>query len=119
MKLARDIVATVLTALAVIAYAATHEEWNVYLIGGSHRWATGAIVLLGAAVFAIEAFRASVPPMLFAMLGTLAVVMAGLAFWTASLTPISILAAAVACLWLATTFEDVREHAPRRLIHSR
>ena len=39
---------TVLTALAMLAYLTTHEFWNVWLIGSSHRWAAGAISVLGA-----------------------------------------------------------------------
>ena len=44
----KDAVAAVLTALAVLAFVATHESWNVWLIGSSHRWAAGAIMVLGA-----------------------------------------------------------------------
>jgi hypothetical protein len=40
--------ATVLTALAVLAFVATHEGWSVWLIGDNHRWAAGAIFALGA-----------------------------------------------------------------------
>ncbi len=43
----KDVAATVLTALAVLAFAATHQSWNVWLIGSSHRWAAVAILLLG------------------------------------------------------------------------
>ena len=31
-----------------LVYATTHEGWNVPLIGAGHRWAAGAIMLLGA-----------------------------------------------------------------------
>ena len=44
----KDVTATVLTTLAVLAFFATHQGWNVWLIGGSHRWAAGAIFVLGA-----------------------------------------------------------------------
>ncbi len=44
----KDAVAAVLTALAVLAFVATHQSWNVWLIGSSHRWAAGAIMVLGA-----------------------------------------------------------------------
>ena len=42
-----SLAATVLTVLAVFTFLATHEGWNVWLIGGSHRWAAGAILVLG------------------------------------------------------------------------
>jgi hypothetical protein len=49
----KDAVATVLTALGVLAFFATHESWNVWLIGSSHRWAAVAITLLGALTCAL------------------------------------------------------------------
>jgi hypothetical protein len=48
----KDLVATGLTAVAVLAFLATHEGWNVWLIGDSRRWAAGAIWLLGIATCA-------------------------------------------------------------------
>ena len=44
----KDALATVLTALAVLAFVAARESWNVWLVGSSYRWAALAIVLLGA-----------------------------------------------------------------------
>jgi hypothetical protein len=43
----KDAVATSLTGLAVLAFLATHEAWNVPLIGDSHRWAAAVILVLG------------------------------------------------------------------------
>src|SRR5919201_3037087 len=43
----KDGAATALTALAVLVFVATHEGWSVPLVGDSHRWAAGAIFLLG------------------------------------------------------------------------
>jgi hypothetical protein len=31
----------------VLVFLATHEGWNVWLIGDSHRWAAGVISVLG------------------------------------------------------------------------
>ena len=45
----KDAVATALTVLVVLVFLTTHEGWGVWLIGSSHRWATGAIALLGMA----------------------------------------------------------------------
>ncbi len=47
MTLRKDVTATALTILAVLVYAAAHEGWGVPLVGTSHRWAAGAILLLG------------------------------------------------------------------------
>jgi hypothetical protein len=40
---------------------------------------------------------------LFGLIGTLALVMAALAFWTASLTPLSLLVACIVLLWAMST----------------
>jgi hypothetical protein len=37
----KDTVAAGFTAVVVLAFTATHESWDVPLIGGSHRWAAG------------------------------------------------------------------------------
>ena len=50
----KDLAATVATALAVLTYVATHEGWDVWLIGDDHRWAAAVITLLGLAVFLLE-----------------------------------------------------------------
>ena len=43
----KDVAATALTALVLVTFVATHEGWNVWLVGGSHRWAAGVISVLG------------------------------------------------------------------------
>ena len=40
----KDLGASLLTALSVGVFAATHEGWNVWLVGDSRRWAAGVIV---------------------------------------------------------------------------
>jgi hypothetical protein len=42
-----DLGAMVLTALAVVVLAAADRGWAMPLIGTSHRWAAGAVLLLG------------------------------------------------------------------------
>ena len=42
----KDAVATGLAALAVFVFLATHEAWNVPLVGDSHRWAAAVIMAL-------------------------------------------------------------------------
>ena len=108
---AKDGVATLLTALAVLTLAATHESWNVWLVGSSHRWATAAIGVLGIATCSLgrrqeEGYR------LFAALGTVTL---GLFVWaivSGSLTALSLLVAANAVLWLGATARHAA-HAPR------
>ena len=109
----KDLVATALTILAVLAFLATHEGWNVYLIGGSHRWAAGAISLLGFATCALGTARKGPVAMTSAVLGVVALVLAGLALATASLTPLSFLVIDIVVLWAISTYEHVT-HAPRR-----
>jgi hypothetical protein len=43
----KDTLATILTALAVFVVIATHQGWNVWLVGSSHHWAAGVITVLG------------------------------------------------------------------------
>jgi hypothetical protein len=43
----KDAEATLLTVLIVLVFAAAHQGWNVWLIGGSERWAAGTILVLG------------------------------------------------------------------------
>lgn len=99
----RDVLVTLIVAVAVLAFFATHQAWDVYLIGGSHRWAAGAITILGAAAFllAITSMRTAV--VAFATLGIAEVALATLAIMTGSLTPLSLLLAAIVVVWLVTT----------------
>jgi len=89
----KDAVATGLTALVVLTFFATHEGWNVWLVGDSHRWAAGVITLLG--VFAA--------------------VLAVFAVWTGSLTLLSLLVVDIVLLWGAATLGHV-QHDHRRPI---
>jgi hypothetical protein len=99
----KDIIATVLTALAVAVYAATHQGWNVWLVGGSHRWATGAIALLGMATCGLGSPGKDAATKLLAGLGVLAFVLAVVALVTGSLTPLSLLVGDIVVLWAVST----------------
>jgi hypothetical protein len=95
----RDTFATLFTTLAVLVFAATHEGWNVWLVGGSHRWAAGAITLLGVLTCGLgrpskDAFTA-----VLAVLGIGAGILAVLAIATGSLTPLSLLTLDIVLLW--------------------
>jgi hypothetical protein len=103
----KDVVATGLTLLAVLAFLATHEGWGVWLIGDSRRWAAGAIALLGMATCGLGTPGKDKATKFLAMLGILAVVLAGLAIATGSLTPLSLLVVDIVLLWALSTLRHV------------
>ena len=103
----KDAAATLLTLLAVLVFWASHQSWNVWLIGSSHRSAAGAIVLLGMATCSLgQAGRemGKHPAMMvLAAVGALALVFAVWAIWTGSLTPLSLLIVTNVVLWAGST----------------
>ena len=107
----KDAVATVLTLLAVLVFLATHESWGVPLIGDSHRWAAGAIALLGIATCGQGSPEKDRATWLLATLGTLALVLAMLALATGSLTPLSLFVGDIVVLWALSTLRHAR-HVP-------
>lgn len=108
----KDFEATVLTALAVLVFAATHEGWNVWLVGGSHRWAAGAITLLGVFTCALGSPGKDAATKLLATLGIAAGVLAVLALVTGSLTVLSLLIADIVLLWGASMVRHSRGPVP-------
>jgi membrane-bound ClpP family serine protease len=104
----KDAVATSMTGLAVLAFLATHEAWNVPLIGDSHRWAAAVILVLGVGACATGARR--VTSTLLGVLGGAAFVFGVLALITGSLTPLSLLVADMVAMWVLTTLRHA--HAP-------
>lgn len=103
----KDIAATVLTAVAVCTFFATHEGWNVWLVGESHRWAAGVILILGLLTCSLGSPGSGPATRLLATLGVLALVLAVLAIATGSLTPLSLLVAVIVVLWAASTLRHV------------
>lgn len=103
----KDVAATALTGLAVLTFIATHENWNVWLIGDSHRWAAGAIFLLGGLTCGLGSPGRGTVTRLLATLGVLALLLAGLALATGSLTPLSLLVVVIVLLWAASTLRHV------------
>ncbi len=99
----KDASATVLTLLAVLAFAATREGWNVWLIGGSHRWAAAAILLLGMGTCARGTPGRDTSSYLLGGLGIVALVLGVWALVTGSLTVLSLLVADIVVLWAAST----------------
>ena len=110
----KDATATLLTALAVLVFAATHEGWNVWLVGDSRRWAAGAIFLLGALTCGQGSPDRGIVSKVCAGLGILALALAVTALVTGSLTALSLLVADVVVLWAVTTLRHVfhEPHAP-------
>ena len=99
----KDLAATLLTALVVLTYAATHEGWGVPLVGDSHRWAAGVILLLGIVTCGQGSKVTRSTMMLFGLLGAAAAGLAILALWTGSVTPLSLLVADIVLLWALST----------------
>jgi hypothetical protein len=108
----KDALATLLTGLVVLVYAATHEGWNVWLVGGSHRWAAGTILLIGIATCGLGTPRPSRTTSLLELLGAAALVLGVVALVTGSLTPLSLLVADIVVLWAASTLRHA-VHEPR------
>lgn len=99
----KDWAATGLTALVVVTFLATHEGWNVGLVGDSHRWAAGVILVLGALTCGLGSPGRGAATNLLAALGALALVLAVLALASGSLTPLSFLVVDIVLLWAAST----------------
>lgn len=116
----KDAFATVLTGLAVLVFAATHQAWDVWLVGSSHRWAAVAILLLGMATCSLGSAELnkgrgmSTTPMLLAAVGVASLVFAVWAIATGSLTALWLLVAATVCLWAGSTLRHAWQprHGP-------
>jgi hypothetical protein len=109
----KDLTATLLTALAVLTFAATHQGWNVWLVGDSRRWATGVIVVLGAlACGQGSRIERTKEMFFFSALGVVALALAVATLWTASLTLLSLLVLDMVVLWAASTFRHAL-HVPQ------
>ena len=98
MSLSRkDVAATGLTALAVLIFIATHEGWNVWLVGGSHRWAAAAVTLIGVLTCGLGTPGKDAATKVLAALGMGAGVLAVIAIVTGSLTVLSLLSLTSSC----------------------
>lgn len=109
-RVRKDLLATTLTALVVVVFAATHEGWGLPLIGSSHRWATGAIMLLGIGTCAQGKASRDALTKASALLGVLALGLGVLALVTGSLTPLSFLVIDIVALWALSTLRHARRH---------
>jgi hypothetical protein len=99
----KDAAAAGLTALAVLVFLATHEGWGVPLVGDSHRWAAGAIFLLGSLTCGLGSPGKDAAAKVLAILGVAALVLAAFAVATGSLTPLSLLVSDIVALWAVST----------------
>ena len=109
----KDLEASVLTALVVLVFAATHQGWNVWLIGDSHRWAAGAILVLGAFTCGLGSPGKDTASRLLAALGIAAGALGVVALVTGSLTALSFLTLDIVLLWAASTLRHARQrHMP-------
>jgi hypothetical protein len=108
----KDVVATLLTTLAVLVFAATHEGWNVWLVGDSRRWAAGVILVLGCATCGQGSPDKGRASKFLAALGILAFALAIVAIVTGSLTPLSLLVADIVLLWALSTFRHALHGPP-------
>jgi hypothetical protein len=105
----KDVAATLLTALAVLAFFATLESWDVWLIGDSHRWAAGAIFALGSLTCGLGSPSKSAVSRLLALLGGIALVLAILSVAMGSLTPLSLLVNDIVLLWAVSTLRHATQ----------
>jgi hypothetical protein len=106
-----DVTATIVAAATVLGFTATHQHWDVWLIGDSRRWTAGLLVLLAVAMFGLVARH--IGRTLLAVLGCAAVCFAVFGFVTASLTPLSLLAATIILAWALAVGRDMLE-VPRK-----
>jgi hypothetical protein len=85
---------------------------DVWLVGDSHRWAAGVILLVGVFACGLGAPGRGAATRLLATLGALALVLAVLALVTASLTLLSLLVVDIVVLWALSTLGHIG-HRPR------
>jgi hypothetical protein len=106
-RIQKDLLATILTALAVLVFVATHEAWNVWLVGSSHRSAAVAIALLGVLTCGLgstaDRTRRDRGRTFMSVIGALALAFAVWAIWSGSLTALSLLVVCDVALWAGAT----------------
>jgi hypothetical protein len=100
----KDAGATLLTALAVLVFAATQQGWNIWLVGGGHRWAAGAITALGAVTCGLGSPGKDTATRILAVLGMAAGALAVISIATGSLTALELLIGDIVLLWAASLY---------------
>jgi hypothetical protein len=109
----KDVTATLLIGLALAVFAATHEGWNVWLVGDSRRWAAAVIFVLGALTCGQGTPDRSIASKVSGLLGVVAFALAVTAVATGSLTALSLLVTDMVVLWGVSTLRHV-VHEPRQ-----
>lgn len=108
----KDIGAMLLTALAVVVLAATDRGWDVPLVGASHRWAAGAVLLLGMAACSLGTSRSGAGAWLLAALGAVSLVLVAVAIASGSLQALELAVAAFVALWVGSTLRHMLAGRP-------
>ena len=109
-----DVAAAIVAAATVIVFTANHEHWNVWLVGDSRRWTAGALCILAVVMFALTARHIGV--VLLGIVAVVATTFAVLAFWTASLTPLSLLAVTIVAALVFAVIHDIFEVERRHVL---
>jgi hypothetical protein len=109
----KDVFATLFTGVVLAIFLATHEGWNVWLVGDSHRWAAAAIGLLGIATCGLGSPGPDGASKLLAILGIAALPLAVVALATGSLAPLSFLVADIVLLWAGSMLRHAHHEARR------
>jgi len=102
----KDVAATIVTAAAVLVFAAAYSSWSVWLVGSSTRWAAGAILLLGLGACALGSPDTSGKDKATELLAVVGIVALALAIFTlisGAMGGLMLLIVADVVLWVAAT----------------
>ncbi|MGZ4379995.1 MAG: hypothetical protein ACXVZ2_03090 [Gaiellaceae bacterium] len=117
----KDAAATVLTALAVLVFAAAQESWNVWLIGSSNRWAAGVVLLLGIGACTMgtagDEMGKQTSTRVLAGIGALSLLFGLWALVTGSLTALALLVVCTVALWAGSTLRHAWHPSHHPLAH--
>jgi hypothetical protein len=111
----KDVLATGLTLLAVLSFAAANEGWDVWLVGSSYRWAAVVVTLVGVAACALgsagdemaKGAKMDRATMALSGIGALSTVFAVWAIVAGSRTSLALLVVSIVVLWLGATVRHV------------
>ena len=117
----KDAAATVLTALAVLVFAAVRQSWNVWLIGSSNRWAAGVVLLLGIGACTMgtagDEMGKQTSTRVLAGIGALSLLFGLWALVTGSLTALALLVVCTVALWAGSTLRHAWHPSHHPLAH--
>ena len=117
----KDGAATVFTALAVLAFAAAQQSWNVWLIGSSNRWAAAVVLLLGVGACSLgsagEEMGRHTSTRVLAAIGSLSLLCGLWALAMGSLAALALLVVCTVALWAGSTVRHAWHPTHRPLAH--